>query len=49
MPHMHWPCDRGLAASAADWLSATELQTSATLWALVAGEGLWLFLATKYC
>jgi len=36
----HWPCVRGLAASAGVWLRAIETEISATLWALVAQEGL---------
>ena len=41
----HWPRVRGLAASAGVWLTATEMEISAALWAVdllteVSGVGL---------
>jgi len=40
---MHWPCIRGLVASAGVRLRAKETEISATPWALRLGKGLYFY------
>ena len=45
---MHWPCIRGLAASAGVQLRATEMEISAAPWALEAWEGLYITIIYQF-